>query len=109
VAAAVLITALTVVALPVMLYLALQLPPSPLRGHRAAWDTALAAAALAIWLEPVHSTLFYGQVDVFIACAVPWASRFSPPPPPISGTSPSCGPGGSARPRTPRIRACSAR
>ncbi len=70
VAAAVLITALTVVALPVMLYLALQLSPSPLRGRRAAWDTALAAAALAIWLEPVRSTLFYGQVDVFIACAV---------------------------------------
>ncbi len=70
VAAAVLITALTVVALPVMLYLALQLAPSPLRGRRAAWDAALAAAALAIWLEPVHSTLFYGQVDVFIACAV---------------------------------------
>jgi alpha-1,2-mannosyltransferase len=158
--AAALITAATVVALPVLLYLALRLPPSPLRGSRAAWDAALAAAALAIWLEPVRSTLFYGQVDVFIACAVlfdltrpdtspvkgmaiglaaafkltpalfavyllltgryraaalpprcspaalPWVSRFSRAPPPISGTSPSCGPGGSARPRTPRIRAC---
>ena len=69
-AAAVLVTALTVVALPAVLYLALQLPPSPLRGHPAAWDVALATAALAIWLEPVHSTLFYGQVDVFIAWAV---------------------------------------
>lgn len=68
--AAVLMTALTVAAVPVMLYLALQLPPSPLRGHRAAWDLALAAGAVVIWLEPVHSTLFYGQVDVFIACAV---------------------------------------
>jgi alpha-1,2-mannosyltransferase len=69
-AAAVLVTALTVVALPAVLYLALQLSPSPLRGHPAAWDVALATAALAIWLEPVHSTLFYGQVDVFIAWAV---------------------------------------
>jgi alpha-1,2-mannosyltransferase len=69
-ASAALITAATVVALPVLLYLALRLPPSPLRGRRAAWDAALAAAALAIWLEPVRSTLFYGQVDVFIACAV---------------------------------------
>jgi alpha-1,2-mannosyltransferase len=69
-AAAVLVTALTVAALPGMLYLALQLPPSPLRGQRAAWDLALVAGAAAIWLEPVHSTLFYGQVDVFMACAV---------------------------------------
>jgi alpha-1,2-mannosyltransferase len=68
--AAVLITALSVAALPVMLYLALQLPPSPLRGQRSAWDLALAAGVAVIWLEPVHSTLFYGQVDVFIACAV---------------------------------------
>ncbi len=68
--AATLITAATVVALPVMFYLALRLPPAPLHGHRAAWDAALAAAALAIWLEPVRSTLFYGRVDVFIACAV---------------------------------------
>lgn len=67
--AAVLLTAATVVTLPVTLYLALQLPP-PLRGHRAAWELALAAAAAAIWLEPVRSTLFYGQVDVFIAFAV---------------------------------------
>jgi alpha-1,2-mannosyltransferase len=68
--AAVLMTALTVAAVPAMLYLALQLPPSPVRGQRAAWDLALAAGAAVIWLEPVHSTLFYGQVDVFIACAV---------------------------------------
>ena len=62
------LTALTVAALPVMLYLALRLPGSPpLRDHRAAWQLALAAAAAGIWLEPVHSTLFYGQVDVLIA------------------------------------------
>ena len=69
--AAVLLTVATVATLPVMLYLALRLPGSPpLRDHRAAWELALAAAAAAIWLEPVRSTLFYGQVDVFIACAV---------------------------------------
>jgi alpha-1,2-mannosyltransferase len=54
-----------------MLYLAQRLQPSPpLRGHRAAWELALVTAAAAIWLEPVRSTLFYGQIDVFIAAAV---------------------------------------
>ncbi len=69
--AAVLLTVLTVATLPVMLYLAQMLPPSPqLRGRRTAWEIAFLAAAAAIWLEPVRSTLFYGQIDVFLAAAV---------------------------------------
>ena len=77
--AAAAMTALTVTALPVMLYLALRLPAPrprssqprpPLRSRQAAWQLALAAAAAGIWLEPVHSAVFYGQVDVLIAAAV---------------------------------------
>jgi alpha-1,2-mannosyltransferase len=85
--AAVLLTAATVATLPVMLYLALRLPGSPpIRGRGAAWELALAAAAAAIWLEPVHSTLFYGQVDVFIACAVLYHLTL-PDTSPIKGTA----------------------
>jgi alpha-1,2-mannosyltransferase len=85
--AAVLLTAATVATLPVVLYLALRLPGAPpLRGHRATWELALAVAAAAIWLEPVHSTLFYGQVDVFIACAVLY-DLTRPDASPIKGTA----------------------
>ncbi len=45
-------------------------PPPPPRSRQAAWQLALAAAAAGIWLEPVHSAVFYGQVDVLIAVAV---------------------------------------
>ena len=41
-----------------------------MRSRQAAWQLALAAAAAGIWLEPVHSAVFYGQVDVLIAVAV---------------------------------------
>ena len=85
--AAVLLTAATAATLPVMLYLALRLPGSPPpRSHRAAWELALAAAAAAIWLEPVGSTLFYGQVDVFIAFAVLY-DLTRPDTSPIKGTA----------------------
>jgi alpha-1,2-mannosyltransferase len=58
-------------ALPVILYLALRLPP--VSGHfsePARWELAFAAAAAAIWLEPVRTALGYGQVDLLIALCV---------------------------------------
>jgi alpha-1,2-mannosyltransferase len=66
-----LVTLGSAIALPVMLYLALRLPQlaSPF-SQRDAWRLALAMAAVAIWLEPVRTTLGYGQVDVFLAAAV---------------------------------------
>ncbi|MGH3159956.1 MAG: glycosyltransferase 87 family protein, partial [Streptosporangiaceae bacterium] len=70
-AAAVLMIASSAVLLPAMLYLALRLEPLRSRlGQRDAWRVALAAAAAAIWLEPVRSALGYGQVDLFLAAAV---------------------------------------
>jgi alpha-1,2-mannosyltransferase len=60
-----------VVALPVTLYLALRLPSaSSWLGRRDALRLALAAAAVAIWLEPVRTTLTYGQINLFIAFLV---------------------------------------
>jgi alpha-1,2-mannosyltransferase len=59
------------VMLPVMLYLALRLEPvRRWLGQRDAWRVALAAAATAIWLEPVRTALGYGQVDLFLAAGV---------------------------------------
>jgi alpha-1,2-mannosyltransferase len=68
---AVLLTAGGIVALPVALYLALRLPPAAswLDG-RAAWRLALAAAVVAVWLEPVRTTLTYGQINLFLVVAV---------------------------------------
>jgi alpha-1,2-mannosyltransferase len=57
--------------LPVILYLALRLPPvSEHFSERARWELALTAAAAAIWLEPVRTALGYGQVDLLIALCV---------------------------------------
>lgn len=69
--AAVLLTLASALTLPVMLYLALRLPPVPSwLSSRDAWRLALAAGAAAIWLEPVRTALGYGQVDLFIGTAV---------------------------------------
>ncbi|SRR5216683_981658 len=60
-----------VVALPVTLYLALRLPPaSSWLDRRAALRLSLAAAAVANWLEPVRTTLSYGQINLLIALLV---------------------------------------
>jgi alpha-1,2-mannosyltransferase len=71
----VLVTAATVLALPVTSYLALRLPPGPsyrwciLRRDQAA-QLALAFSAAAIWLEPERTNLKYGQVNVFLTLMV---------------------------------------
>jgi alpha-1,2-mannosyltransferase len=69
--AATLLTIASAVALPVVLYLALRLPPVPSWLSSAdAWRLALGIGAAAIWLEPVRTTLGYGQVDLFIAAGI---------------------------------------
>jgi alpha-1,2-mannosyltransferase len=69
--AAAVLTAAGLVALPVLLYLALRLPPlTGFLGAQAAWRLAFIAAAGAVWLEPVQSTLAYGQVNLLLAAAV---------------------------------------
>jgi alpha-1,2-mannosyltransferase len=69
--AAALLTLASALILPVMLYLALRLPPvSSWLTARDAWRIALVTGAAAIWLEPVRTTLGYGQVDLFIGAAV---------------------------------------
>jgi len=71
----VLVTAATVLALPVTSYLALRLPSGPscrwgiLRRDQAA-QLALAFSAAAIWLEPERTNLKYGQVNVFLVVMV---------------------------------------
>ncbi len=83
-----LVTAMSVVLLPLMLALALRLdlhslspaPPSLTRGPpalrspqgRRRLALALAGAAGAVWLEPVWTTLRYGQIDLLIATLVVW-------------------------------------
>lgn len=69
--AASLLTVGSAVALLVALFLALRLPPVPTHlDSRTAWRLALLVAAAAIWLEPVRTTLGYGQVDLFLAAGV---------------------------------------
>jgi alpha-1,2-mannosyltransferase len=69
--AATLLTMASAIAVPVMLYLALRLPPVPSWISSAgAWRLALALGAAAIWLEPVRTTFGYGQVDLFIAVGI---------------------------------------
>ena len=69
--AAALLTLASALTLPVMLYLALRLPPLPAwLSSGDAWRLALVTGAAAIWLEPVRTTLGYGQVDLFIGAAV---------------------------------------
>jgi alpha-1,2-mannosyltransferase len=69
-AAVALVTVASVVALPVMLYLALRLPGSGGPAGRLSWTVALAVAAAAIWLDPSTAALGYGQVDIVLAAAV---------------------------------------
>jgi alpha-1,2-mannosyltransferase len=71
----VLVSAATVVALPVTSYLVLRLPPWSARRwclqrrDRAA-ELALAFSAAAIWLEPERTNLKYGQVNVLLTLMV---------------------------------------
>ena len=67
----VLVSAATILALPVTSYLALRLPPWPtqLSRDRAA-QLALAFSAAAIWLEPERTNLKYGQINVFLTALV---------------------------------------
>jgi alpha-1,2-mannosyltransferase len=67
----VLVSAATILALPVTSYLALRLPPwsARLRRDRAA-QLALAFSAAAIWLEPERTNLKYGQINVFLTALV---------------------------------------
>jgi alpha-1,2-mannosyltransferase len=67
----VLLSAATVLALPVTSYLALRLPPVPawIRRDRAA-QLALAFSAAAIWLEPERTNLKYGQINVLLVLLV---------------------------------------
>jgi alpha-1,2-mannosyltransferase len=59
------------VALPVMFYCALRLDPFPTWLDRAgAARLAFAAATVAIWLEPVRSTLGYGQLNLLLGAAI---------------------------------------
>jgi alpha-1,2-mannosyltransferase len=68
---AVLLAGASAVALPVLLYLALRLPSAlPTLGTREAWLVALLAGVAAVWLEPVRTTLGYGQVDLLLALLV---------------------------------------
>lgn len=66
-----LMTAASLLALPAMLGFALRLAPVPTwlaRGE--AIRLALLASAAAIWLEPVWTTLRYGQIDVLIGALI---------------------------------------
>jgi alpha-1,2-mannosyltransferase len=69
---AVLLAGASVMALPVVLYLALRLPGLGSAGlsSAAAWRVALLAGAAAVWLEPVRTTLGYGQIDLLLALLV---------------------------------------
>jgi alpha-1,2-mannosyltransferase len=77
------LTGASLLLLPLMLGFALRLRPLDVslgRGH--AIRLALLASALAVWLEPVWTTLRYGQVDLLIGALIlydlsrPDASRF---------------------------------
>ena len=67
----VLVSAATILALPVTSYLALRLPPWSARLSRdRAAHLALAFSAAAIWLEPERTNLKYGQINVFLTALV---------------------------------------
>jgi alpha-1,2-mannosyltransferase len=68
--AAAVLTGASAVALPVALYMALRLPRPRREPTALVWPLALAAAVVAIWLEPVRTALGYGQVDILVALAV---------------------------------------
>jgi len=66
-----LVTAANLLALPAMLCFALRLRPvSAWLARREAIRLALLASAAAIWLEPVWTTLRYGQIDLLIGALV---------------------------------------
>jgi alpha-1,2-mannosyltransferase len=67
------VTASSFVLLAVVLRFALRLRPASswLTGAQAT-RLALLAAAVALWLEPVWTTLRYGQIDLLIAALVLW-------------------------------------
>jgi alpha-1,2-mannosyltransferase len=69
--AAALLLVASAIALPATFYLALRLAPFPSWLQRAdAARLALAVAAAAIWLEPVRSTLSYGQINLLLSVAI---------------------------------------
>ena len=66
-----LVTAASIVLLPAMLGFALRVPPMSRGMSRdQAVRLALLAAAAALWLEPVWTTLRYGQIDLLIATLI---------------------------------------
>ncbi len=68
-----LLTAGSLALLPLMLFLALRIQPmGKLIARRQAVGVALLGAAAALWLEPVWTTLRYGQIDVLIATLIVW-------------------------------------
>jgi alpha-1,2-mannosyltransferase len=68
-----LVTVLNLMLLPLMLALTLRLDPVRRSlGRRDSVALALLAAAAAVWLEPVWTTLRYGQIDLLIATLVVW-------------------------------------
>lgn len=72
-AAATLMTVANAIALPCTLYFALRMPPvSSWLDRGTAARLALVAAAAALWLEPVRTTLAYGQVNILLALLVTW-------------------------------------
>ncbi len=72
-AAATLMTAASAIALPAVLYFALRLPPvSSWLARGTAARLALVGAVAALWLEPVRTTLAYGQVNILLALLITW-------------------------------------
>jgi alpha-1,2-mannosyltransferase len=66
-----LVTAGSIVLLPLALGFALRLPPLSAQMSRdLVARLALLAAAAAVWLEPVWTTLRYGQIDLLIATLI---------------------------------------
>jgi alpha-1,2-mannosyltransferase len=66
-----LVSVANVLLLPAMLLFALRLAPIPTwLSRREAVRLALIASAFAIWLEPVWTTLRYGQLDLLIGALV---------------------------------------
>jgi len=63
-------TAVNLALLVVLIHLSLRLVGRPLRVPRPA--AALALAAVAVWCEPVWTTLRYGQINLLLAALVLW-------------------------------------
>jgi alpha-1,2-mannosyltransferase len=61
------IVVLDAVLMPVISYLALRM-----LGHRGpgAWLAAFGLAAVALWLEPVYSTLYFGQINLILLALI---------------------------------------